>query len=637
MMRYYVKRCYKTYFLLFLISSSLVIAQNDSLKYPPSSKSNVAALNFKDTDIKDILRSLAYEYKTNIMVDNNIATKISTALYNVELFNVIKMIAEDNGLEFSYDGKRFFVRKIVEKPLPKPIEPEPEIDYSSGKISIKINDIEVNKLVEKLREKTNRNYVVISGTVGKVSGTLAKVNLEKGLNILFQNNGFNFVSKDSIYYISSSGNNVASENNNTKQQKQSYWVSAHEEKISIDVTQANLDRILNDLTTQMGLQIIKLNSPTANVTVRCSDVTIERALEYLFKGTEFSYRKDKDAFIVGNKSSKSLEETKLIKLGYLRADNLKEKLPTNLTQGISVNVSLEHNALIFSGNHENIRTIEEYIKLLDKPVPQVLIEAIVVDYNLDNSLQYGISAGTGDSSTVNRRNKWLPGMDVTVSGSKLNKILNSAGSINLFGKDLDIAKLGKLPDDFYLNLKALEQNGVANVKSKPLLATLNGHTASLKIGTVQNYVFNDVVPFQSTISTNFIEKERIEKIEANISFEITPWVGPNNEMTLEIKPEFQTPIGDFVPDKKLIPAINTRSFFSTVRLKDGETIILGGLIQEKEIESEEKVPLLGDIPLLGKLFTSTTKKKSKGELMIYLTPRISYGDDTGYSSYNYSK
>lgn len=614
----------------------MLFSQQDSLKYPPNSKSIVIALNFKDSDVKDVLRSIAYEYKTNIVVDNNITTRISTALYNLDLFSVVKIIAEDNGLDFSYDNKRFIVKKKEEKILPKPEEPRPEIIYDKRKITMKLDNVDINKFVDKLRKETNKNFLVTQGTTGRLSGTLNEVELDKGLKLIFQNNGFLFTVKDSIYYISRSSYAYSTDPKNP-QDKNSYWVSAENDKVSINVTETNLDKVVNDLFQQMNLQVVKLGVANVNVSLRCNDVDIDKALEYLFKGTDFTFKKDKEAYIIGNKNSKSLDNTKLVKLNYLRADKIKEKLPNNLTQQLSVNISLEHNALVLSGNYENIMSLEEYIEVMDKPVPQVMIEAIVVDYNLDNTKQFGLTAGRGDSATVSQKDKWFPGINVTASGKKINNLLNSVGNINLFGKDIDVAKLGKLPDDFYINLKALEQDGIANVKSKPILSTLNGHTASLKIGTVQNYVFNDVVPIQSTVNTNFLERERIEKIEANISFEITPWVNPNNELTLEIKPEFQTPIGDFVPDKRLIPAINTRSFFSTVRLKDGETIILGGLIQEKETNIEDKVPLLGDIPLIGTFFTSSTKKKSKGELIIYLTPRINYGEDFGFSSYNYSK
>ena len=120
-------------------------------------------------------------------------------------------------------------------------------------------------------------------------------------------------------------------------------------------------------------------------------------------------KKDKEVYLIGNKTSKILDDTKLLKLNYLRADKLKERLPANLTQPLTVNVSLEHNAFVLAGNRESIMNLEEYIQTIDKPVPQVLIEAIVVDYNLNNTKQFGLTAGIGDSATVNKNSKYLPG------------------------------------------------------------------------------------------------------------------------------------------------------------------------------------------------------------------------------------
>jgi type IV pilus assembly protein PilQ len=266
-----------------------------------------------------------------------------------------------------------------------------------------------------------------------------------------------------------------------------------------------------------------------------------------------------------------------------------------------------------------------------------MIEALVVDYNLDEMFEFGITASVGDSTMANHVDKWYPGVDVTASGPRINSLLKDIGSISLFGQQFNFGNLGNLPNDFYVNIRALEQDGLANVKSRPLLSTLNGHTAYLKIGTIQNYVFTDIMPIQNQLSSTYIEQERIQKIEAVISFEITPWVGPNEQLTLEIKPDFQTPVGEFSPDKNLIPSINTRTLESTVKLKDGETIVLGGLIQDIESKQISKFPFLGDIPLLGELFTNRKTKKTKSEMMIYITPRIFYEDEFGYAYYEYEE
>jgi len=451
---------------------------------------------------------------------------------------------------------------------------------------------------------------------------------------LLQNNGFYISEKDSIYYITRS-TYFSSLDPNATGGKSPYWVSAFKNKITIDVNNASLNHILDDISYQLNLQMIKLVPPEANVTIKCKEVPIESAMYYLFKGTQFTFKLENGTYIIGNKDVKNLDNVKLVKLQHIRADKLLENLPKNLFQNVTANIALEHNGLILMGSNDDIYSMVDYIKSVDQPVPQVMIEALVVDYNLDDLFELGLELGRGDSSKLMQQDSWFPGINATAGGKRVNKFLNDITDINLFGMNLDIGNLGRLPGDFFANIKMLEENGIANIKSRPLLSTLNGHTASLKIGTTQNYIFNEIMPVTNQLSSTFLERESLQTIEAFISFEITPWVGPDNQLTVEIKPDFQTPSGEFSPDKNKIPAINTRTLESTVRLRDGETIVLGGLIQETESTTISKVPLLGDIPILGELFKSRSKQTGKSELMIYLTPHIFYGDDFGVEYIEY--
>jgi type IV pilus assembly protein PilQ len=638
MMKLIEKHHFKTVILLLvLLQGAGVFGQQAGHSLPPNSDQVIPALNFKETDIRDILRSIAYEYKTNIMIENTINIKTSTALFNVSVFNAVRLIAEDNGFVFSYDSMRYFVKsKSIEKPS-VPIEHQAEVTYERGKISVNLNDVDINNLVSKLREVTNKNYLITAGASGRITGTLKNIDLNSGLKNLLLNNGFYLTIKDSIYYFSKSAY-FSSLDSKDQQVRGSYWVHAHDGLVTMDVHQALVEHVVDDIANQLNLQILKLSNIEGTTTLKCSEVPLETAFNYIFQGTKSAFRNDQGAYIIGDKTSQNLSDTKLIKLLYLRADKFKESIPTTISKDAIIGVSIEHNGLIVTGSTDAIERIKEYVSAVDKPVPQVMIEALVIDYNLTNDSEFGIKIGKGDSTyTSGSSNSYYPGVDVTASGARINKLLSDIGSVNLFGKNFDLGKAAKLPSDFYVNLKALENKGLANVKSRPILSTLNGHTASLKIGTVQNYVFTDVVPITSAVSTTYIQKEEIQKVEANISFEITPWVGPNNELTLEIKPDFQTPVGTFSPDKNLIPAINTRSMVSTVRLRDGETIVLGGLIQDSDTDSKDQFPILGEIPFIGSLFTNTVKKKTKGELMIYLTPRISYGDDMGNLYLDYSK
>ena len=627
--RCFVKLCCKI-FILIICSYGVIRAKAmpDSLLIPPHSEALITSLNFKDTDIRDVLRSIAYEYEANIVIDNQINQKISVSLFKVRVFDALKIIATDYGLDFKFDQTRFYYKKPVEKEKPVPPEPEPIIEYKNGALTIDLQNVEIGKFIGALSKITGKNFLLAAGTIGKISGNLTNVVLPTALKHLLFNNGYFYQVKDSIYYVSRSAYFSTTEKN-AKDSQTPYWVSASGGKVTIDVNQASLEKILNDIALQLGMQIVKLTSPNVNVTLKCNDTPLDKALFYLFRGTEFAYKNDNGVFVIGNKSSKLLDNTKLIKLSYLKADKTKDKIPAAMTQGVILQAMPEHNAIVASGSSEAILGIEDFLKTIDVPVAQVLIEALVVDYNLDNTLQTGLTLGTGDSTAASKPDKWFPGLDVTAGGKKINNMLQGLGTINVFNTDINIGKIAKLPDSFYANLQFMQEKGIANVKSKPILATLNGYTASLKIGTVQNYVFTDILPMTTTTGTSYIQKETIQKVEATISFEITPWVGPNSELTLEIKPDFQTPIGTFSSDKKLIPAINTRALSSTVRLRDGETIILGGLIQESETDSKSGMPYVSDIPWIGSLFTTIAKKKTKEELVIYVTPRISYGDDFG--------
>ncbi|MCK5455430.1 MAG: type II and III secretion system protein, partial [Calditrichia bacterium] len=191
---------------------------------------------------------------------------------------------------------------------------------------------------------------------------------------------------------------------------------------------------------------------------------------------------------------------------------------------------------------------------------------------------------------------------------------------NYFG----IANIGKLPDDFYFKVKALENIGRANIRSRPQITTLNGHPADITIGQTQYYILKTQTPIRDPSQVYMQESQQFHTIEANISLQIIPWVSASGEITVEIHPEFNNPIGQF--SSEVPPTIQRRALNSTVRLQDGETIVLGGLIQTLESENISKIPFLGSIPLIGYLFRNTSRKTSKSELIIYITPHLSYGN-----------
>lgn len=615
------------YFAILFINFCIFFASSSSpQQVPPNAHALISRVLFKDSDIRDVLNVIASQYQTNISIDNKVNKNISVILHSTSVINAVRLIAEDNGFSFSYDSLRFYI--AIKEKLPPPQPPViNNISVKDGMVSFECKNVEISQFIEKLVAISKLNILLSPGSSGKVFGLLSNLPLMKGLSNFLAYNGFLLSKRDSILFVSSGPlpDDIVSP------QLKNYFVFLREDRVSIDVINAPLDRIINDVFKQSSFQFVKLAKPTGEVTLKFSDIPLELALYFIFRGSEFTYKFENGIWLVGAKSSKILDDVRLLRIKHNKVAKIKEQIPASLLTAVTHSVYPDQNALILHGNNDNINKIVEFVTAIDKPVPQVLIEAIVVDFNLDNIFQFGLTASSSDTSAYSRSDKWFPGFDISASGKRINKLLSDIGVVSILGNDVNFANLGRLPENFYFNLRALEQDGIANIKSKPLLATLNGYKASLKIGTIQNYVFKEILPFNNALNTSFIERETIQKIEANISFEITPWVGAENEMILEIEPVFNTPVGPFSPDKLLIPAINTRSLFSTVRLVNGETIVLGGLIQETESNTENKFPFLGDIPWLGSFFKTIDRKKSKGELVIYLTPRIYYGNPANTS------
>jgi len=258
----------------------------------------------------------------------------------------------------------------------------------------------------------------------------------------------------------------------------------------------------------------------------------------------------------------------------------------------------------------------------------VLIEALVVDYDLSKATELGVDVGARGSSDTTlgfgMPYGLIPGIDVTFHGEQINNTLKRIGTVDLFGKEISVANLGVLPKDFYISLKAMEERGIANIRSRPLLATINGHQASLSIGTTQYFILKTTIPYQGQNQILIQESQTFQTIEADVRLDIVPFVGTNGLMTVEIKPDFKTPVGQL--SSEVPPTINRRTLSSTVVLKEGETIMLGGLVQEVESQVKTQVPILGSIPLLGALFSSSVTTERKVELIIYVTPHISYGE-----------
>jgi type IV pilus assembly protein PilQ len=602
-------------------------SRGDTLQQPVGA-ADTTTLSFKDTDLRDIFRALSAQHGVNVFLDNGINKRVTVSLNRVRVYDAIAFLASENGLDLKLEGGIF---KVVSPPppeLPPPPAPKiPKVAYEKNQLSVDLKNDDLESVISQFQAKCQKNILVISGTTGTVSGKLMDIDFDLGFTQLMNNNGFAVQKKNGIYIVSRLEYFVGTDGRSSGQKSGPYWVSVKDSMVSIDVTNASLERVLHDMTRQLNTDIVFYNAVNGTITARATSVPLSRALDLILRNTNFGYKETEGIFFVGEKANKALTTTRLLKLKYLTAEHAAEMIPQSITAQAGIKAMKEQNGLVVVGPADAVEQVKECLAQIDVPIAQVLIEAIVIDYDVSRGSEYGIDAGVfggTDTSGYQRKGSLLSSINMSMKGDFLNRKLQQIGTVNLFGKEINIGKLGQLPTDFYLNVKAMERKGLANVKSHPVLATLNGHKASLSIGTTQYFLLKTTTPYRDQTQVLMQESQSFQTIEADVKLEITPYVGADGLITLEIKPDFRTPVGQF--SSEVPPTINKREMSSTLAVKDGETVVLGGLVQESDSEDRTQVPLLGSIPFLGDLFSSSTKEKRKSQLMIYVTPRISYGE-----------
>ena len=582
---------------------------------PPGALDTLETINIKDADLRDIFRGIAQQYDLNIAVDNAIEQRATVRLTKLPVIEALEFLCEEHDLLLSRKGHIFRIYAAEPEAPPPPVI---DVLMADSLLSVDLQGEELDDVVRALMKASGENIMIRQGVRGPVKGALTGVPFDTGFRLLMENNGFSVRERDSIYRIDRLG--TPAEDGSPAR---SFWVQVEDSLVTLDVAGAPISDLLRELAAQLEVNIVTYQAPEGQITARVNNLTLDATLNYLFKGTNITYRKEGDVYVVGSKQTSGIASMRLIRLDHIRADAAIELVPESMQEEALIQVVKEHNGLMVTGTNDVIVELEAFVEELDYPTPQILIEALVVDFTETDLFNLGIEFGKDAEMAGGFRDGNYSfnndGLRANGDGPRLSDYLTP------FGDMLGIRNIGRLPEDFYFKINALAKDGKANIRSRPQISTLNGHPASISIGTTQYYILETNTPLQSPSNYYLQETQRFETIEANVRLEVVPWVSASGEVTAEIRPEFSTPVGNFDPE--VPPTINSRLLDSTVRLQDGETIILGGLIQEEETVNYTKVPILGHIPLLGQLFRSRSHETRKAELVIFITPHVFYGNE----------
>ncbi len=594
---------------------------------------NEVDLSVSNSSLKEFIRGIALANELNVTIAPDITNTITNNFSKAKVLDVFVYLCQEYNLELDIIGSIISFKKYI-KPLPieKPyVRKNPDISYkvSNDFLSLKLKNDTLDYIVEYITDVSGKNVIMSPNVKGKTVSVfiknrpfeeaLDKMALSNGLKISKTTDNFYFVELEAEQDVVKNNNrNTNRRNNNTAQNNQNtdnLLVELKDSLVTVEANNIEIQKIIEEVSGQLKENYFLYDTPKGTANLYLENATYGEFLSYLLSGSDYTFKQDKEVYLIGNRNSESLRQTKLIELENRRIENVLDAIPAKLKEGIEISEFIELNGLIVSGSAIDLRELEEFVEIIDVIVPVITIDVIIADVNDSKTLSTGIKAGLGENPNGPTSGTVSPGIDLNLSTDAINDVVQGVNG-------LGIINLGNVAPNFYLSLKALEEDGIVKVKSTPTVATLNGHETNMKIGDQQYYleVNNQIVNNQ--LNPNVYQSQQWKSVTADLSITVTPSVSKDEQVTLDIKVEqstFTTKVSETAP-----PGQTTRSFESLVRVKNGETILLGGLDENQKTATSSGVPFISRIPVLRSIFGSRSKTKQKKQLTIFIKPTISY-------------
>lgn len=418
------------------------------------------------------------------------------------------------------------------------------------------------------------------------------------------------------------------------------------QRVSFDFRSTPIQDALRLLASSNGLNMVIGEKIEGTVTMQLHDVTLRQALEAIVVTNNYEYFVE-DGIITVKTVSEKYEGgriTKVYRLMYADASNVAQVVkriatndslvqvfypeylqfmmdPSEMQQGGGAGGGMQYqgagmsrmmknseaiegirraSVLVVTDRPDIIREVDQLIVELDVPARQIVIEAKF----------YELTPETSDELGINWQDTW----------NVVNSLSNGAGSLSLenngaLGVSWDWRSGNLSPGQYYQVLQMLQTQKESKIINHPKLLAMDNEEASISVGTT--------VPIPSLTSrAGLSDQLSYEFKEINIQLNVVPHIGKDNYITMYVNPIVEQITGWVESGTVRVPITGKRAINSIVKVRDGNTVVVGGLITDSEIETRKRVWLLGRLPLIGKLFQQTVKEKVKTDLLIFITPKI---------------
>jgi type IV pilus assembly protein PilQ len=428
------------------------------------------------------------------------------------------------------------------------------------------------------------------------------------------------------------------------------------ERLTLNFQEIETRAVLQLLADASGQNIVVSDSVSGNVTLRLQNVPWDQALDIVLRTKGLDKRRQDNVIIVAPQeelaarekadlaAKKDIQELAPLRAEYLQVNYakaaemaalIKTQSGSLLSARGSVAVDERTNTLLLQDTADRLGDIRRLVATLDIPVRQVLIESRIVvvtdDFNRELGARVGLTTVNANGNGVVTTSGTAAATDSITSSAATNSAANAGNPFPVtipaggnaperYNVNLPVANpagsfaLGILGNNFLvdLELSAAQAETKAAVISSPRVITANQKEATIEQGTE--------IPYQQSASSG---ATTISFKKAVLSLKVTPQITPDNRIILDLDVRNDS-IGTItvLSGGVNVPSIDTKEIATQVLVNDGQTVVLGGILQTTSRDSSTKVPYLGDIPVLGNLFKTSTKTDDKDELLIFVTPKI---------------
>lgn len=629
--------------LIIIFSGNSILAQRytetelrvhlDSLAKINKGLNNTVQLNVSGLAFYEFVNTLGLDNNLNISIDPAITQTISYNFYDARVKDILVFLYVNFEVEFEFVGSIIAMKKRLKKEIP-PVIAKREIDIQYNRanefLSMNLQNDTLWKVLSKVTKLTEKNFVIQPEIREKqVNAYFQNRPCEQVLDMFVKANGLSITKETEDFYTISKLTEefLDTKNVSGKTKEKSKGVKDRKKdtddlriskntKGNLDVFAQNVDLIdvLKEATEVANLLYVLHANLEGKVNLDIQNVSFEELLKHLFSTTKYNYLVNERIYVIGESKSEGVRKTDLIRLENRTIENVMNAIPKDLLSDVTVAEFLQLNGLIVSGSERSINELRRFLKSIDVVVPMIQIDVMFLFSQKGNTNKTGIQAGLKDKPTTTTGTIY-PSVDISTGASAINDLLKA---ISGFG----VMNLGKVTENFYVSLSALESNNVINIESTPKIATLNGQEAKVSIGETTYYQETQVNVQTSVTQSGTIQSKTWKSIDANLTVTIKPFVSADEQITLTISVQQNDFAGKVDPTSP--PNMTTQTFASMVRVKNGEIILLGGLDKKTVNESGSGVPILSRIPVLKWIFGSRSKAKSLSKLHILLKPTVTY-------------